>query len=102
MTDHDEEKLQIRVHGGPGLPTLIYLPGLHGDWTLVTSFRLALAGRVGFVEVVYPRSLTWSLDDYTDAIVTALLARGIERGWLLAESWGSQLAWKLLESAAKE
>ena len=59
-----KEKLEMRTYGDASLPTLIYLPGLHGDWTLVGSFRHALGGRVRFVEFTYPRTLTWSLEDY--------------------------------------
>jgi len=84
-----DERLQIRIHGDASLPTLIYLPGTHGDWTLVTSFRLALAGRVRFVEITYPRTLDWSLDDYATAIGAALVENGITQGWLLGESIGS-------------
>ena len=51
------EELQLRIHGEASLPTLIYLPGLHGDWTLIGGFRHALGGRVRFVEVTYPRTL---------------------------------------------
>src|ERR1017187_3022751 len=89
------EKLEMRVYGDGSLPTLIYLPGLHGDWTLVGSFRRALAGRVRFVEMTYPRTLEWSLDDYAAAIEAALAERGIARGWLLGESFGSQVLWGL-------
>ena len=90
------EELQLRIHGGASLPTLIYLPGLHGDWTLIGGFRHALGGRVRFVEVTYPRTLTWSLDDYAAAIETALAKDGITGGWLLGESFGSQLLWALV------
>lgn len=90
------EELQIRVYGNDTLPTLVYLPGLHGDWTLDTSFRLALAGQVRFVEITYPRSLTWSIADYVNAIEEALLSRGINQGWLVGESFGSQFAWELI------
>ncbi len=96
------ESLQLRLHGDASLPTLIYLPGLHGDWTLVTSFRLALAGRVRFVEFTYPRTLTWSLDEYANAIETALLEHGITHGWVLGESFGSQIVWPLLGRARNE
>ena len=96
------EELQIRIHGDASLPTLIYLPGLHGDWTLVTSFRLALAGRVRFVEFTYPRTLTWSLEEYARAIEAALLEHGITRGWILGESFGSQIVWPLVGSAREE
>ncbi|MBI5801197.1 MAG: alpha/beta hydrolase [Verrucomicrobia bacterium] len=92
----ESESLQIRVHGAASLPTLIYLPGLHGDWQLVTRFRLALAGRVRFVEFTYPNTVTWSLEDFAAAVETKLCEHGIERGWLLAESFGSQVAWPLI------
>lgn len=92
-----EEQLQIRIHGEASLPALIYLPGIHGDWTLITSFRARVAGRVRFVEFTYPRTLTWSLDDYAAAIQEALLKGGITSGWILAESFGSQIAWPMLK-----
>jgi pimeloyl-ACP methyl ester carboxylesterase len=91
------EKLRLRIYGDASQPTLIYLPGLHGDWTLVGSFRRALANRVRFVEITYPRTLIWSLDDYAANIETALAEKGITRGWLLGESFGSQIVWPLLE-----
>ena len=90
------EQLQLRIHGDASLPTLIYLPGLHGDWTIIGGFRRALAGRVRFVEFTYPRTLDWSLDDYAAAIETALEKNGITTGWLLGESFGSQIVWPLL------
>jgi pimeloyl-ACP methyl ester carboxylesterase len=90
------EELQLRIHGEASLPTLIYLPGLHGDWTLVGGFLQALNGRVRFVEITYPRTLVWSLDDYAAAIETALARKGIESGWLLGESFGSQPLWALV------
>src|SRR5882672_5109488 len=70
----EAEQLVMRVHhrGGAATPTLVYLPGLHGDWTLVGRFRRALGGRVSFVEITYPRTLTWSLEDYAEAVETEL------------------------------
>ena len=78
------------------LPTLVYLPGLHGDWTLVGSFKRALGNRVRFVEVTYPRTLTWSLEDYAAGVESALAEQGISRGWLLGESFSSQVVWLLV------
>jgi pimeloyl-ACP methyl ester carboxylesterase len=95
--DSNQEQLQIRVCGDATLPTLVYLPGLHGDWTLIASFRAALAGRVRFVEITYPRTLTWTIEDYAQAIEAALWKAGITHGWLLGESFGSQLAWPILQ-----
>ncbi|MFZ1073658.1 MAG: alpha/beta hydrolase [Verrucomicrobiia bacterium] len=90
------EELQLRIHGDASLPALIYLPGLHGDWTLIGGFRHALGGRARFVEVTYPRTLSWSLDDYAAAIETALEQHGVTGGWLLGESYGSQPLWALV------
>src|SRR5437867_13355649 len=93
------DELKIRMHGEASLPALVYLPGMHGDWTLVSSFRAAVAGRLRFVEFAYPRTTTWSLDDYARAVEERLLANGIQRGWLLGESFGSQPAWQIIRRA---
>jgi pimeloyl-ACP methyl ester carboxylesterase len=90
------ETLQLRIHGEASLPALIYLPGLHGDWTLAGGLLEALDGRVRFVEITYPRTLAWSLNDYAAAIETALAQNGITSGWLLGESFGSQPLWALV------
>ena len=71
------EELQIRVFGDASLPTLVYLPGLHGDWTMIPAFRVALNGRVRLVEITYPRTLTWTIPDYARAINQALLSANI-------------------------
>jgi pimeloyl-ACP methyl ester carboxylesterase len=93
------EQLQIRIHSPNATPTLIYLPGLHGDWTLVGGFREALGGRVRFVEITYPRTLTWSLQEYAAAVEQGLAEQGITQGWLLGESFGSQVAWPILSQS---
>jgi pimeloyl-ACP methyl ester carboxylesterase len=91
-----EEKLELRVYGDPSLPALIYLPGLHGDWTLIGGFRSAVAGRVRFVEMTYPRTVSWTLDDHAAAIESELGKLEITGGWLLGESFGSQPMWALI------
>ncbi len=90
------EELQIRIHNPQAKQTLIYLPGLHGDWTLIGGFRDALRDRARFVEITYPRTLTWSLDDYAAGVENALHTAGINGGWLLGESFGSQVLWPML------
>jgi len=92
----DVEKLEVRVHGDRSLPVLVYLPGLHGDWTLIGRFRKAVSGRLCFAEVTYPRTLTWSLEDYAAEVEEGLRRQGLNSGWLLGESFGSQIAWPLL------
>jgi pimeloyl-ACP methyl ester carboxylesterase len=94
--DFSRDKLSIKVYGPDALPTLVYLPGLHGDWTLVSSFRSAVVGKARFVEVTYPRNTTWSLDDYASNIRQELARLGVHSGWLLAESFGSQVGWAIL------
>ena len=90
------EELQLRIYGGASLPTLIYLPGLHGDWTLIGGFRHALSDKVRFVEITYPRTFTWSLDDYAAAVEAALMKNSITSGWLLGESFSSQVIWSMV------
>lgn len=99
MTAPRWDQIEIRVHRAADRGTLIYLPGLHGDWTLVSSFRAALSGRICFVEITYPRTTAWSLADYATAVTQALRDQGITSGWLLGESFGSQVAWTILEQA---
>jgi pimeloyl-ACP methyl ester carboxylesterase len=94
-----EDELQLRIHGDDSLPTLIYLPGLHGDWTLIGGFLQALDGRARFVEITYPRTLDWSLEDYAASIEFALAQKGITSGWLLGESFGSQPLWAMVKHA---
>jgi pimeloyl-ACP methyl ester carboxylesterase len=89
------DQIQLQVHNSGARPTLIYLPGLHGDWTLIAGFRQALNGRVRFVGCAYPQTLTWSLDQYAAAVESVLAQNDITSGWFLAESFGSQLVWRL-------
>jgi len=88
-------ELQMRVSGEPGRPVLVYLPGLHGNWLLSCDFQQALAGAVRYVEFAYPCHTRWDLPDYAAAIEDALLKAGFREGWLLGESFGSQVMWAL-------
>jgi pimeloyl-ACP methyl ester carboxylesterase len=93
------ELLQIRIHGGSEQTTLIYLPGLHGDWTLLGPFRAALSKRARLVQVTYPRRTDWTLVDFASAIQERLCENGITEGWLIGESFSSQVAWTLVGSS---
>ena len=95
-------QIQIRVSGPVNAPALVYLPGLHGDWTLVGSFKAAVAAQVRFVEITYPRTVSWSLHDYAAGVLAALREAGVSEGWILAESFGSQIAWALLQTIAEQ
>lgn len=96
--DNSSERVDLRIHGDASRPTLIYLPGLHGDWTLVSGFRKAIGDRVRFIEITYPRTLAWSLSNYACEVESVLAAQGIFRGWLLGESFGSQVVWPMVAS----
>jgi pimeloyl-ACP methyl ester carboxylesterase len=63
---------------------------------LVGGFRDVVSVDTRFVEFTYPRTLEWSLEDYATAVDLALKHAGLPSGWLLAESFGSQIAWTLL------
>jgi pimeloyl-ACP methyl ester carboxylesterase len=86
--------VELRVHPGSG-PTLIYLPGLHGDWGLIGAFRRELGESVRFVEFAYPKSEV-PLAELGASVRAALAREGVDRGWLLGQSFGSQVAWELL------
>jgi pimeloyl-ACP methyl ester carboxylesterase len=90
------EQLRLRTHGDSNLPTIIHLPGLHGDWTLLGPFRAALGKRARLVETTYPRHLEWTLDDYARTLESALEEHGISTGWILGESFSSLVAWQFL------
>jgi pimeloyl-ACP methyl ester carboxylesterase len=79
-----------------GAATLIYLPGMHGDWTLLGPFRRELQGKCRFLEFTYPRRSDWRLADYAVAVLDELQQRGITRGWLLGESFSSQIVWAIV------
>jgi pimeloyl-ACP methyl ester carboxylesterase len=91
------DQIQLRVSGPANAPALIYFPGLHGDWTLIGSFKAAAGHNVRFAEITYPRTTSWTLAQYADGILTALAEAGITDGWLLLESFGSQIGWQLLK-----
>jgi pimeloyl-ACP methyl ester carboxylesterase len=100
----DSPDLQLRALGAADAtrPTLLYLPGLHGDWTLLGPFRQAWAERGGLLEITYPRRADWTLADYARAVLLALRETGIARCWVVGESFSSQVAWELLALAGKE
>lgn len=87
--------VSIRIHGSESLPVLTYLPGLHGDDTLVGAFRRVVTDRLRLAEVTYPQTTSWSLQDHADSVIEALRDAGVTATWLLAESFGSQVAWAL-------
>lgn len=86
--------LLTRISGPAEAPVVVYLPGLHGDWTPMWRAQGLISRNHRLIEVAYPRSATdWTLDDYV-ARVEALLERlGVGGVHLLAESFGSLVGW---------
>lgn len=96
------ERLLIQLQGEAAAPALVYLPGLHGDWHYNAGLRKALGGRLRLVEFGYPRNPAWKLADYVEHLEAALLEHEVRQGWLLGESFGSQVAWGLLARAERQ
>lgn len=94
--------MQVRTDGDPSHRTLIYLPGVHGDWTLFSGFRELAKEKFFLVQFTYPRTLSWSLEDYARGVSKALAEAGIVGGWVLAESYSSQVAWAWLKLADED
>ena len=74
---------------------MIYLPGIHGDWGLIGAFRRALGERVRFVEFAYSKDEV-TLERLAELVHAQLTERGIAAGWLIGQSFGSQVGWALM------
>ena len=97
MNAAEETEIKLRVDGIPSNICLVYLPGVHGDWTLLTSFRDFAKEKFFLVQITYPRTLSWTMDDYGKAVADAIDRLGIKQAWVLAESFSSQVAWAWLD-----
>ena len=84
------------MHHPDRRPTLVYLPGIHGDWTLIGRLREQLGDAVRWVEFTYPRTTEHTLQDTANGVRAELGKQGITQAWILAESFGSQVAWPLV------
>ncbi|UPT72713.1 MAG: alpha/beta hydrolase [Elusimicrobiota bacterium] len=91
--------VSVRVHEGRG-PNLVYLPGIHGDWGLIGAFRRALGDRVRFVEFAYSKDDV-TLEHLAELVHAELEKAGVRSGWLLGQSFGSQVAWALIARGFK-
>ncbi len=94
--EYAENDFRLRVYGDPCKPCLVHIPGIHGDWTLVQSFRAAVNGKVCFVGMSYPQSTEWRLPEYAEMVRKMLARAGIGEAWLIGESFGSQVAWEFI------
>jgi pimeloyl-ACP methyl ester carboxylesterase len=87
-------KLIFQVSGPINSPLVIYLPGIHGDWTPLEAARDALTDHVRLVEVEYPKEPDWDMARYAHSVKELLDAFGVEKAHFVAESFGSLVAWE--------
>lgn len=78
-------------------PTLIYLPGLHGESSLFSGLHDAASGALQVEKIDYPRAGCQGVSELGEHVLQTLVRRGIRRGWVLAESFGSLVIWELVE-----
>lgn len=80
--------------GAPLATPILFLPGVHGDWTPQLAARPLLNREFRFIETAYPRIATWSMDDFARALKQLLDDLGIESAHIVAESFGSLILWQ--------
>ena len=83
-----------QIAGDTRATPIVYLPGVHGDWTPQGRARSILSREYQFVETAYPRVEYWTIDDYARALKELLDALGIESAHIVGESFGSLVAWQ--------
>lgn len=96
--DH-AQGLLYHDHGPPAeqptAPALVYVPGVQGDWTPMHRTGALIAEFSRLVLTAYPRNPAWTLEDHARAVLAVLDHLGLERAHLLAESYGSLVAWQV-------
>ena len=83
-----------RVSGDPRAAAVIYLPGVHGDWTAQARARDILSRNFHFVETAYPRIQNWEIDDFAHSLKELLGRLGIRSVHIVGESFGSLVGWQ--------
>ena len=90
----DASGLVHQATGDPDAPPIVYLPGVHGDWTAQARARPQLSQDFHLIETAYPRIDSWSIDDFARALKDLLDGLGIESAHIVGESFGSLVAWQ--------
>ncbi len=88
------KELVHQESGDRNAPPILYLPGVHGDWTPQLAARPLLSRDFRFIETAYPRIETWSIDDFAQALKNLLDDLGIESAHIVGESFGSLVMWQ--------
>jgi pimeloyl-ACP methyl ester carboxylesterase len=87
-------ELVHQISGPEDAPAVIYLPGVQGDWTANEAARTHLSRETRLIEVAYPRTSTWSLADFSNALQRLLDRLGLTSVHVAGESFGSLVAWE--------
>ncbi len=95
IRDDSGDELLYRVSGEEHATPVVYLPGVHGDWTPQAAAGPILAERFRLVEVTYPKKPHWSIGDYMNAVVSLFDRLEIDSAHVIAESFGSLVGWEL-------
>lgn len=90
----DATGLLHQASGDPNAPPIIYLPGVHGDWTAQGRARPVLTRNFHLVETAYPRIEYWTIDDFALALKDLLDSLGLDSAHIVGESFGSLVAWR--------
>ncbi len=99
MKTPDEPLLPLpsaSIQGDSAGPVLVYLPGVHGDPTLLGSFRARLGDDIRLLSFTYPASNGITLQNLAAGVWSQLRSLTDQPVWLLAESFGSQVSWAML------
>ena len=90
----DTKNLVHQAAGDPNATPLLYLPGVHGDWTPQVRARPLLSRNFHLVETAYPRIENWSIEDYALALKELLDGLAIQSAHIVGESFGSLVGWQ--------
>jgi 3-oxoadipate enol-lactonase len=87
-------ELVHQTGGDPSSPAILFLPGVHGDWTPQTRARSELIQDFHLVETAYPRVKHWAIADFARSLNALLDHLGIESAHIVGESFGSLVGWQ--------
>ena len=87
-------ELVHQISGPEDAPAMVYLPGVHGDWTANESARTHLSRETRLIEVAYPRNAAWTLADFSNALRRLLDRLNLTSVHVAGESFGSLVAWE--------
>lgn len=83
-----------QVSGQEDTPPVVYLPGVHGDWTPLNRARPLLAERLLLIEAAYPRVEHWTLEDFSQSLANLLDVLELQSVHVIGESFGSLVGWE--------